>query len=244
MTKTKTPPSVIFAEKSCNEIELVVDDQPANIQLSAGASQAIAEHISRSIENLPLDDFMPQPQFKTKMTQEIPVRPIESLPKVIEMLPSQDILSGIKWQQIKNLPGYAISQIRKMGRDTFEAFDCFNAFSDAHRKNGTDPLAEVMVISDLTHNQSAVNALADMIATNGVIIDTKEIDYGDSMPDYHPKVIIFMTEHYTFKLVQDRKENGAPINLNSIYAWEGGLNNYSSIISHTPPLKINPALKK
>jgi len=146
---------------------------------------------------------------------------------VIEKLPLQDSLSGIKWQQIKNLPGYAVSQIRKMGRDTFEAFDCFQAFSQQHRDNGNDPLAEVMVVSDLTHNQSAVNALADMIAKKGVIIDTQEINYGDAMPDYHPRVIVMMTERYTFKLVQDRKEYGSPVDLNSIYAWEGGLNNYN-----------------
>jgi len=56
-----------------------------------------------------------------------------------------------------------------------------------------------------------------MIAQKGVVIDTQEINYGDAMPNYHPRVIIMMTERYTFKLVQDRREYGAPVDLNSIY---------------------------
>jgi len=35
-----------------------------------------------------------------------------------------------------------------------------------------------------------------------------------------------MTQGWTFKLVRDRLESGAPVDLNSIYAWRGGLNHY------------------
>jgi len=154
MTKLKTPPSVIFADKvdEKSDLDLIVDDQPANIQLSDGGAQAIAERLSGVIADLPMDDFMPQPQFARYVAEERPLRPTDALPKVVESLSSQDQLSGIRWQQIKNLPGYAVSQIRKIGRDTFEAFDCFQSFSQHHHDQGNDPLAEVMVVSDFTHH--------------------------------------------------------------------------------------------
>lgn len=217
-----------FAEKADSnfDVNLQVDDKPANIQLSARQSQAIAGRLSQSIANLPADDFMPDLQTSAHTQEEVLCRPTEALPKVIEMRPSQDFFVDVKWQQIKNLPGYMVSGIRNLGRDTFESFDCFKSFSEDQRKQGKDPLSEIMIMSDITHDKTSVNYFAKMIVENGVQIENCIIDHDQHIQDYKPEIIIMMTENYTFKLVCDRIENGAPVDLNSIYAWKGGLKNY------------------
>jgi hypothetical protein len=200
----------------------VADERPANITLSSTAAQDISQRLRQSIALLPRDDFMPHQTARCRVQPE--PQPPNKLPRVVETLPSQEFLAGVQWQQIKNLPGYAISSIRRMGRDVFSSFDCFNAM--AQGAEGDDPLGEVLVASDYTHNQTAINFLAGLIEKHGVLMDKGSMDHGNTLPGYNPDVIIMMTQNWTFKLVRDRQENGAPVDLNSIYAWRGGLDHY------------------
>ncbi|PCI01953.1 MAG: hypothetical protein COB76_00170 [Alphaproteobacteria bacterium] len=226
-----------------NEVDVLENlnsaDLPVTIQLNAQSAQEIAKHISQSISNLPHDDFMPDVHVESREQRDEICRPAEALPKIVETLPAHDFLSGVKWHKIKDLPGMAVSQIRKMGRDTFESFDCFQEFSEAQRAQGKDPLAEVLVLSEFSHDKTSVNYIAKMIVENGVQIDVGNIDYGHRMQGYKPDIIIMMTENYTFKLVRDRVENGSPVDLNSIYAWKGGLKRYPQVIPSGPQLKIS-----
>jgi hypothetical protein len=149
-----------------------------------------------------------------------------NLPEISENLPSQEFFKGIEWQQVKNLPGYAVSQIRKMGRDIFSSFDCFRSLGEEVKRQGKDPLGEVLIVNEWTHDWSTTNFLANMIGKSGVMLDTGCADFGNRLPGYRPELIVMMSQNWTFMLVRERFENNSPVDLNTVYAWRGGLNHY------------------
>lgn len=187
-------------------------------------ARAVSEAVSTWLENLPQDDFTPQGKAECSCGNDSTPEDPNLLPKTIEILP-QAGETRILWNKIEQLPGYMVSGIRKMGRDIFRSFPCFQNFSEECSKKGQDPLAEVYVASDLTHNQSAVNYLAKTISEKGQLINAGEMEH-TGIPGYKPRIVLYMTEDMTFKLVQDRPEFGAPISANYIYAWPGGTNFY------------------
>lgn len=187
---------------------------------------AIQAAITQWLQHLPHDDVFPDPQSKfDEIGQDEPTEP-NFLPKTIETMPQIAGHMTPIWKKIGQLPGYAQSGIRKIGRSVFMSFPCFQAFAQACSVRSVDPLAAVYVASDLTHSQSAVSHLAHLISQKGHMVQSGEMDHTGMIEGYKPRIIVFMTEDHTFKLVQDRPELGAPISLNSIYAWPGGLKAY------------------
>lgn len=127
---------------------------------------------------------------------------------------------------IRHLPGYIVSGIRQMGREVFRSMPCFQAFEEACRNKRCDALGEVFSLSTMTAEHPAeVDAVAEHIHQHGQRMAEGTMVH-PMLPSYRPEVILYATEDWTFKLVRDRVENGAPINANHIYAWPGGLKFY------------------
>ncbi len=209
----------IIPDSGSDEVPVIINPDIATL---------INQGIAKWLNNLPSDDLFPNIKSSfssagnrppTSTIPDYPVVPIETLPQLGGKLTPL-------WKTIGQLPGYAQSGIRKMGRDIFMSFPCFRIFAESCQKEGTDPLAKVFVASDLTHNQTAVNWLARMISEKGKEVQAGQMDHTGMIEGYKPRIIMFMTEKYTFKLVEDRPEYGAPISLNSIYAWPGGIQHY------------------
>lgn len=217
--------------------QMAKPNKPAKLNISPAVGAEIAQNLARSCVYLPDDDASSDDEIK--QTYQVdpsigdePTASASTLPKVIEMLPDSNQFFDMKWQQIKNLPGYAQSGIRNMGRQIFESLDCFSTFSAQMKNKKKDGLAEVLVVSDFTHDQGAVNFLVDTILKHGTLLNVGKADHDKFLPDYQPDIMIFMTENWTFKLVQDNLDNGAPVELNSIYAWPGGLKHYGYALDH------------
>jgi len=165
-------------------------------------------------------------------------RPPQTLPVPVTQMPVLPDSAPVRWRQINQLPGYRVQPIRDLGNDVFMGFPCFRAFQKQTLAKNGDAHGEVLTVSDFTHDKSTISQMAKLIAEKGTFLDTKEIDYGPRAPNYRPRVILFMTDNWTFKLVQDKIENGAPINLNAIYAWPGGANFYTPKLGQAEQPKL------
>lgn len=207
-----------------------VAEKPQPLKLSPHTGRAVARHIMEWVGDLPADKEFPHPQARSI---ESACEPTNQLPATRETLPSVEKLAGLTWNKIGHLPGYSMSGIRAMGRDVFRSLECFHAFEAQLRHQGKDPLAETLVISEWTHDKTTVNTLAKMISENGQKLAAGIMEH-PQIPNYEPEVIIFMTKDWTFKLVRDRKDNGAPVELNSIYAWPGGTFFYEKKLQPSP----------
>ena len=196
------------------------------LKLDPRAMGAVSDAILGFLNNLPKDDFIVSSQGGTHPVDDTEPRTSDYPLKQIEDLPEVAGNGAVLWNKINQLPGYQQSGIRKMGRDIFLSFPCFQEFVRVSAEHGRDPLGEVFVVSDLTHHQSAVNYLAEMIRRAGTQVQHGVMGHAPFISGYVPRIAVFMTEDHTFKLVMDRPEYGAPISLNSIYAWPGGLKAY------------------
>tara|TARA_Y100001001_G_scaffold161756_1_gene186843 strand:- start:1380 stop:2117 length:738 start_codon:yes stop_codon:yes gene_type:complete len=201
-------------------MDVAEKSQLLNLNVDTGLE--IARNMERWVGNLPEDEELP---LVEALSQNDVSEPVSTVPAVKENLPSKETLAGLKWQKIGHLPGYAVGGIRAMGRDIFRSLECFQAFDQKMKLEGKDALAETLIVSDWTHDETTVNALTKMIVENGCRLNTGVMDH-PQIPDYAPEVIMFMTKDWTFKLVRDRRSNGAPVDLNSIYAWPGGTSFY------------------
>jgi hypothetical protein len=150
----------------------------------------------------------------------------QTLPVPTTEMPVLSDFTNVRWQRVRQLPGYRMQPIRDLGNDVFMGFPCFRSFADAAKARNEDAHGEVLTISDFTHDKITVNKMAEMIVKNGNILGATEVDYGLLAPGYHPHIVIFLTDNWTFKLVRDRIKDGAPVDLNAIYAWPGGANYY------------------
>lgn len=204
----------------------IFDSQGNPLKLDQKVVGAISEAILGFLNNLPEDDFIASSQGGTHPVDDTELRTSDYPLKQTEDLPEVAGNGAVLWNKIDQLPGYQQSGIRKMGRDIFLSFPCFQEFSRISVEHGRDPLGNVFVVSDLTHNQSAVNYLAEMIRRAGTEVQHGVMGHAPFIPGYAPRIAVFMTEDHTFKLVMDRPEYGAHISLNSIYAWPGGLKAY------------------
>lgn len=202
------------------------DNQSNLIRPDPKIADVINTAILGYLNNLPEDDFIVSSTVSLHQVSDNEPRTSDYPLKRIEDLPSIEGHDGILWNKIDQLPGFQQSGIRKMGREIFLSFPCFQEFTNVSKQQGQDPLGEVFVVSDLTHNQSAVNYLAEMIERVGMQVQSGEMKHAPFIAGYNPRIGIFMNEDFTFKLVMDRPEYGAPISLNSIYAWPGGLKAY------------------
>ena len=225
---------VDLAEKLTDFPLPVADEAEAKIiNMNPGMARAVAHAIGDLLSGLPTveDDGInaaPIPDF----FQE-PRKP-QTLPVPVTHLPALPGCDPIRWRQVQQLPGYQSRPIRSMGNDIFNAFPCFRAFAEEAKARRLDAHGQVLTVSDFTHDRPTVNFMAKLIAEKGTLLDVAQLDYGDRAPGYRPRIALLMTETWTFKLVQDKVEDGAPVNANFIYAWPGGARFYRPKLAPQP----------
>lgn len=126
----------------------------------------------------------------------------ENLPAVIStaITASGDDLIVPEWHQVQNLPGYAASAIRQIGRMVF------GQFTDT-------PIDHIQTVTTLTNDTNEVKALMHWISKNGIRDDRAEFDFGPMM--VQADVQLWNVENYSFLLVKDPYGH-------YVYGWPGG----------------------
>jgi len=156
---------------------------------------------------------------------------LETLPVPVSQFPALSGFPAICWRKMKQLPGYRMSPIRHLGNAIFKSFPCFEAFAVEAKTRKLDALGETLSLSMFTHDKSVVDRVARTIVENGVLLNAGEMNFDEILPGYRPRVALFMNEKSTFLLVQEKRENGAPVDANCIYAWPGGRQFYEPRIA-------------
>ena len=213
-------PTAVAPDRLC-DLPIAAAHEPSMPQLDQASTCCIQSNIQALLAALPMDGLEHAAQFA--FCNFIP-EPCETGTELATISAALTRLqpNSTKWRQVKSLPGYKIMPIRKLGHDVFMSFPCFRAFHVQAQAEHKDAHGEVRTISDFTHGADTVAQIAEQIIAQGVVIDAHELDYGTIAPVYHPKIILFMTESWTFKLVQERRQDGAPVDVHFVYAWPGG----------------------
>lgn len=222
--KTKEPKDA-FADLT---LPLETDDN-AVVTMEEQAATAIGNAVADLLASLPAEwaEAEPAAQFATATACADPQQP-NTLPVQLSHALSLDGMNPIKWRKVGRLPAFIDPRIRRLGQIMFDSFPCYQAYAETCRAEGRDPHAEVRTISDFTNGMTDVQFVAKVIAEHGRMLDKGFADFDELVPSYNPEIGLFLTQSWTFKLVRDRVENGAPVDARYIYAWPGGTDFYRS----------------
>ena len=230
---------VDVAEKSADfDLPIAKPEEAKSLRLTVEVATAIEKAVSELLSRLP--DLQTQPGFSHAQCCRPSFKPHnpQTLPALTTQLPVLPGYEQVHWRQIEQLPGYRLRPIRNLGNDVFMAFPCFGAFVEEAKARKLDAHGKILTISDFIHDRQTINDMAKLIVDNGVLLDIARLDYGNTAPNYHPRVALFMTETWTFQLVQDKVQNGAPVNANFIYAWPGGKKFYMTYLASHPSAPV------
>ncbi len=226
-----------------------VNDKPPAIKMDADVSAKIAAAMKDLLDRLgPLDnednDEKLSPGFNA-CGKPIDDRSEASntLPVPINKFPAHPGRDNIKWTTLGHLPGMMDPRIRKLSEMVFGSFPCYNEFAKQAKADGLNANRMVYTISDFTNGKTETGFIAQAIKDHGVLVDAGEGAFDEYIPGYAPKIAIFTTKEWTFKLVMDREELGAPVNANYIYAWPGGTDFYDAHPDALPQMKPLPVLE-
>ncbi|MDX2027812.1 MAG: hypothetical protein SFW62_04190 [Alphaproteobacteria bacterium] len=227
--KPASSPRPTITAEPLSDLRLVEMNVDAALQLHIDPEMArsIGRAVSDLLAQLPQiegDDYLDAP---VGMPENLTT---ETLPALLTTLPAVSDSADVRWAKIKQLPGYRSRPIRNLGEEVFMSFPCFRAYAESAQSHHRDAQGEVLVISDFTHGRDVTERVAKFIAEKGVFFEAGELNH-PLLSGYHPRIAVFMTETWTFKLVQDSIENGTPVNANYIYAWPGGAKFYRAQMS-------------
>lgn len=108
-----------------------------------------------------------------------------------------------EWHEVKNLPGYMASGIRKIGRAVFAPFT-------------NTPIENIQVLANLgghgPNDVREINAVAGYLRSHGRKDTEAELFFQDKIPDYNAEIKIYTAKGRTFMLVKDFAGN-------YIYSW-------------------------
>jgi len=121
-----------------------------------------------------------------------------------------------KWMKVRQLPGYLLSQIRRLGRDVFAEL------------GATVPLEEVQIISTLTHPTTDVQKMAYLISNYGQKMSEQTNIFGNVSCD----VQIWRFANYDWAVVAD-------FGGSYIYGWPEN----PALEPQVKPKKTNPHLR-
>jgi hypothetical protein len=235
--RTETAPLPVADAKRL-DFQLFVADETEVLQLNLDHETAI--RVSNAVNDLLArlpdvadDDLCDSVDGAHNTPQET-----ETLLVPISQLPALPEFPDIRWRKVKQLPGYRGRPIRSLGNDIFSYFPCFRAFAVEAKARKLDGQGEILVLSTLMHDNSSVDCMARTIAESGVFLNSGELNFGENIPGYRPRIMLFMNQKWTFLLVQDKRETGAPLDANYIYAWPGGRMYYKSRIAFLPKKKV------
>ena len=133
---------------------------------------------------------------------ERPVPTAENLPALVSRaLQAENIQLQPRWSQVRHLPGYVQSQIRRLGRDVFRQFT-------------QTPLEDIQILSTVISGETEVRGIAGWIKRNGVREGSVEMTFGRG-PGVKADVTLWRTEDFSFLLVKDFSGY-------HVYGWPGG----------------------
>ena len=112
---------------------------------------------------------------------------------------------NLTWHQVKNLPGYAKTAIRAIGRVVFAPFT-------------TTPIDDIQVLSTLSNSEIEVKAMISWLVRNGVKVQDTNLDFnGRIFPGYNPEIKLYRALDYEFMCVKDHEGY-------YVYAWPATAN--------------------
>ena len=103
-----------------------------------------------------------------------------------------------KWMQVKQLPGYQFSQIRRLGRAVFSSFT-------------KTALEDMQILSTVTNKEIEVRAMMAWIRKNGIRDDEALLSFGA----VDAQTGLWKTKDYTFLVVRDFSGY-------HVFGWAGG----------------------
>lgn len=94
------------------------------------------------------------------------------------------------WMKIRELGGYVVSQIRRLGRDLFEQYCDL-------------PIEDVSVVGSLTHGERRVRSIVEWVCAHGTEIDDGDVDFGRNVPGYNARTSLWVVGDFNFLVVAD-----------------------------------------
>lgn len=176
-------------------------------------------------------------RFATIWTAEDPdqarLKPADAATEAKEAAPpNHPITNTLPWKPMLALPGYDGAEplnaaIRTLGRQIFGVFPCFQRMSTAAREADADALGQIMTLSSLLEDhRTIVRARLAALEGSCLPVARQRLPGLNAMPGYHPVIAVALSEETSFLVVRERQNAGAPVNADTIYAWNGGLNFY------------------
>ena len=153
------------------------------------ASTERARGYLSAIDQSGLEDTDVPGDFDAGYIEPKPKPESTTLPAVL--VKSVSTVSGEpEWHEVKNLPGYARSAIRALGRQIFKHFT-------------STPIEEINVLSTLSNSDTEVKGVMAWIRDNGVKNDEAEVKMDELVPGYKGNTQVWNVDDHTFLLVQD-----------------------------------------
>lgn len=184
-----------------------------NIRMTPEASARAAGHIGSLMNSGLVDDISDAEAMRLAgmdndgdetdgYVDDVPRTP-ENLPAVISTAITE---TGGEinpdWHQVRNLPGYAVNQIRALGRQIFRQF--------------TDiPVDDIQTVTTLTNSEREVQYLMAWLQRFGQKDDEANIDFEATMPGYTADAQLWNVEGFGFLVVRDFAGY-------YVYGWPGG----------------------
>lgn len=157
-----------------NEQDEISDDEAA---LRAGL---------RNDTRTPTEPKQPTTDLTVVTSTTIPAILQKGMSTTTELVPS--------WHQVKHLPGYMASAIRKIGRAVFSPFT-------------TTPIEDIQVLASLNgqgpNTDNELNAVAGYVEKNGQRHTEAELLFHEKIPEYQADVKVYMADGITFFIVND-----------------------------------------
>ncbi len=100
------------------------------------------------------------------------------------------------WLQLRRMPTYLLTQVRRLGRDIFAQYAPTTEIEDINMIGYLPNMPEM-------HSQALVRDHIRWITENGDEIISDDIDFGRNIPGYRAKTSLWEVSHFNFLIVQD-----------------------------------------
>ena len=119
---------------------------------------------------------------------------MSTLPAVINKSVATKTGIDVEWHQVKHLPGYLASGIRKLGRQVLAAYT-------------TTPIEEIQVLANIKgsgpNSEEEMKAVGKWLLQNGTRKREDELNFDQVLPGYAAKVVVYNYKSFDFMVVKD-----------------------------------------
>lgn len=100
------------------------------------------------------------------------------------------------WLQLRRLPAYMLTQIRRLGRDIFAQYAPNTQIEDINMIGWLPGMDEF-------HSQENVRDHVRWITNNGNEVNRDNMDFGQNVPGYRAQTSLWEVDHFNFLIVRD-----------------------------------------